>query len=73
MAENEKREEEQEKRIYIEEAEGQETAGYRLATPMHEVNLYRGDGYHQDQQYGDKDAFPAALSLFRLGQGFKVG
>ena len=72
MAENEKGEQEQEEGIDIEEAERQETAGHRLAAPMHQVDFQGGDGHHQDQRYGDEEAFPAAFSML-LGRGFAGG
>ena len=72
MAKNEKGEQEQEEGIDIKEAERQETAGHRLAAPMHQVDFQGGDGHHQDQRYDDEDAFPAAFFLF-LGRSFAVG
>ncbi len=72
VAKNEKGEQEQEKGIDIQETEGQETAGHRLAAPMHQVDFQGGDGHHQDQRYGDEDAFPAAFLMF-LGQGLRWG
>ena len=66
VAENEKGEQEQEEGIDIKEAEGQETAGHRLAAPMHQVDFQGGDAHHQGQRYGDKEAFPAAF-LMLLG------
>ena len=72
MAKNEKSEQEQEEGVDIQETEGQETAGQRLATLTHQVDFQGGNGHHQDQRYGDEDAFPAAF-LMLLGPGFVVG
>ena len=72
MAENEKGEQQQEEGIDIQEAERQQTAGHRLAPPMYQVDFQRGNGHHQDQQYGDEDTFPRRLFLM-LRDGISLG
>ena len=56
VAKNEKGEQEQEEGVDIQESEGQETAGHRLAALPHQVDFQGGNGHHQDQRYGDEDA-----------------
>ena len=72
VPEYEKGKEQEEEGVEIEEAEGQEAAGHRLAAPVHQVDFQGGDGHHQDQRYGDEDAFPAAFGRLR-GRGLPGG
>ena len=65
LAENQKGEEQQDKGVEVEEAEGQQAAGHRLPPPVHQEDFQGGDGHHQHQGDADKGAFPAPFSLFR--------
>ena len=63
MAEDEEGEEQQEKGVDIEQPEGEQTAGYRLAALVHQVHFQGGDGHHQHQGNGDEGPFPALLAV----------
>ncbi len=61
VAKDEEEEEQQQEGVEIEQSEGEEAAGDRLAAPVHQVHFQGGDGHHQGHGDGDEGPFRRRL------------